>query len=243
MDTQNVGDRRYSIQEFINTTAQRERGQGFFELETERLLEVNLDQAMVWTKMGSMVAYVGAVKFTREGVLEHGVGKFLKKAFSGEGSRLIKAEGTGRVYLADEGKKVIILDLQGQSIVVNGNDLLAFEPTVQWDIKMMRSGSAMLAGGLFNVRLEGEGMVAITSHYDPMTLAVSPGQPVITDPNATIAWSGNLQPQLKTDISLKTLIGRGSGESFQMRFDGEGFVVVQPYEELSFQAKRNTSSS
>ena len=49
---------------------------------------------------------------------------------------------------------------------------------------------------------------------------------------ATIAWSGNLTPEFKTDVSLKTFFGRGSGESLQMQFRGNGFVVVQPYEEV-----------
>jgi len=60
-------------------------------------------------------------------------------------------------------------------------------------------------------------------------------QPVITDPNATVAWSGNLTPEFKTDISLKTFFGRGSGESLQMVFRGDGFVVIQPYEEVYMQ--------
>lgn len=100
---------------------------------------------------------------------------------------------------------------------------------------MMRRVAAMVSGGLFNVRFEGTGMLAITTHYDPVTLRVQPGQPVFTDPNATIAWSGNLAPEFKTDISLKTFFGRGSGESIQMMFNGDGFVVVQPYEEVAFQ--------
>ena len=94
----------------------------------------------------------------------------------------------------------------------------------------------MLAGGLFNVRLQGHGLIAITSHYDPLTLRVTPETPVITDPNATIAWSGNLTPQFRTDVTLKSFFGRGSGESIQMEFNGEGFVVVQPYEENTLQA-------
>ncbi|GIW75417.1 MAG: hypothetical protein KatS3mg104_0480 [Phycisphaerae bacterium] len=56
-----------------------------------------------------------------------------------------------------------------------------------------------------------------------------------TDPNATIAWSGNLMPKFRTDVSLKTFLGRGSGESLQMVFNGDGFVVVQPYEEVYLQ--------
>jgi uncharacterized protein (AIM24 family) len=78
-------------------------------------------------------------------------------------------------------------------------------------------------------------MIVITSHYEPLVLMTSPSMPLYTDPNATIAWSGSLTPEFKTDISLKTFFGRGSGESIQMKFQGQGFVVVQPFEERSFQ--------
>lgn len=228
------GISRYTIADFVAKTTQRDLGQGLFELERDRMLEVNLN-GEIWTKTGSMIAYLGDVKFTREGILEQGLGAMFKKAISGEGTRLTKATGRGKVYLADSGKKVSILQLQNESIFVNGNDVLAFEMSLTSEIKMMKKVAAMVSGGLFNVRLSGSGMLAITSHYDPLTLRVTPQQPVCTDPNATIAWSGNLQPELKTDISLKTFFGRGSGESLQMLFKGDGFVVVQPFEEVTFQ--------
>lgn len=227
-------DNRYSIDEFVEQSRQRDRGEGLFEMESERMLEVNLDGSIM-IKTGAMVAYVGDIKYKREGLLDKGFGKLLKKAVTGEGMRLTKAEGSGRMYLADSGKKIQILYLDDDSLFVNGNDLLALENSVEWDIKMMRKMTAMMAGGLFNVKLEGTGMVAITSHYEPMTLIVTPDQPVVTDPNATIAWSGSLTPNFKTDISLKTFVGRGSGESIQMEFVGDGFVVIQPYEEVTFQ--------
>ena len=71
----------------------------------------------------------------------------------------------------------------------------------------------------------------------PMTLKVTPQEPISCDPNATVAWSGSLEPEFKTDISLKTFFGRGSGESIQMLFRGDGFVVIQPKEEVYFQGK------
>lgn len=233
---------RHSLSDFLAQTAQQDRGQGFFELESARILEVNLGvtgggpaSPLVWTKTGSMVAYRGDVKFTREGMLEHGLGTFLKKALTGEGARLTKAEGRGKLYLADAGKKITILHLNNESLFVNANDVLAFEPSLRFSITMMKKVAAMLSGGLFNVRFEGAGLLAITTHHDPLTLQVTPDNPVVTDPNATIAWSGTLSPEFRTDISLKTLLGRGSGESLQMAFRGHGFVVVQPYEEAYLQ--------
>ena len=70
---------RYSIEEFVSQTKQKDQGQGTFELETERLLELNLNGSM-WTKMGSMVSYRGNVKFTREGILEQGFGNLLEES-------------------------------------------------------------------------------------------------------------------------------------------------------------------
>ncbi|MEC3882315.1 AIM24 family protein [Halobacillus sp. HZG1] len=221
----------YSISEFIRKTKQDESENDYFELETPRILEVNLlDQ--VWAKAGAMISYNGNIKFEREGILEHGVGRLFKKAMTGEGSSLMKATGRGRLYLADQGKKITIFDLDNETITVNGNDLLAFEPSIDWDIKLMKKVAGMVSGGLFNVTLSGSGRVAITSHYEPLTLLVRPGEPVITDPHATVAWSGHLEPNFRTDISFKTLIGRGSGESIQMEFEGDGFVIVQPFEEV-----------
>lgn len=229
-----MADNRYSLDAFLEKTKDRDLGQGLFELDSDRMLDINLN-GEVWIKMGAMIAYTGNVKFVREGILERGIGNLLKKAVSGEGAALTKASGRGSVFCADTGKKITILSLDGDAICVNGNDVLAFETSLSYDIRLMKRMTAMLAGGLFNVRLEGTGMVAITSHYDPLTLAVTPDQPVVTDPNATVLWSGNLDPEFKTDIQFKTLLGRGSGESVQLLFKGNGFVVVQPHEEVYFQ--------
>src|SRR5690606_14321255 len=87
---QRVNFGRYSISDFLTQTEQKERGQGVFELESERLLEVNL-MGRIWLKMGSMIAYRGDMRFTREGMLEHGVGRLLKRSLTGEGTRLTKA--------------------------------------------------------------------------------------------------------------------------------------------------------
>jgi uncharacterized protein (AIM24 family) len=224
---------RYTIDNFVTSTSQQDLNQGVFELENDRILEVNLEHSKIWTRTVSMVAYRGNIKFTRENLMEHGLSRMLKRAVSGEGTQLTKAEGSGKLYLAHVGKKISVLNLQGDSLIVNGNNILAFEADLGWDVKFMKM-AAWLAGGLTNIQFEGKGMVAITSHYDPLTLEVTPEHPVMTDPNATVAWSGSLTPEIKTDVSLKTFLGRGSGESVQLKFTGKGFVVVQPYEEVYY---------
>lgn len=226
---------RYTVDQFVAATAQKDDARGKFELENPYTLEVNLD-GRVWCKAGAMIGYVGGVKFTRQGLMEQGLGTLLKKMVTTEGMELMKMEGRGRVYLADAGKRVQILELgAGEQIFVNGNDMLALEDGMKYEIKMMRRVAGMASGGLFNVRVTGPGMIAMTTHYNPITLLVRTGEPVFTDPNATVAWSGTLSPEVHVDMNLKTLLGRGSGETFQLRFQGSGWVVLQPYEEVHMQ--------
>jgi uncharacterized protein (AIM24 family) len=215
--------REYTLNEFILEAAEDPNENDFFELEKPAMLEVNLNNQTILAKAGSMVAYIGNVDFKREGMLSKGLGGLLKKAFTGEGTSLMHARGTGKLYLADEGKKVKIIKLQNEAIFVNGNDVLALEEGIRNDIKMLKSVAGMLSGGLFQVRLSGTGFIAITTHGEPILLRVTPGQPVYTDPNATVAWSENLSPQIKTNITFGSFIGRGSG--------------VQPYEEVKYVQK------
>lgn len=214
--------------DFVNAHAQTDTG-GTWQLESKKMLEVHLNSNSVFTKLGAMVAYYGNLSFERASY--GGAGKFIKAAATGERAATTKASGSGILYCADQGKEISILYLENQSIFVNGSDCLAYSESLSWDI-VFTGGASMMAGGLFSLKLAGTGYVAITTHGKPLVLGVAPGQPLFTDPSATVAWSDGLQTSVKADVNLKTLLGRASGETFQMRFDGQGFVVVQPYEEI-----------
>jgi uncharacterized protein (AIM24 family) len=225
----------HSLSDFITAHEDHPAGTERFTLASDHLLGVRLAGDDVWTKRGAMVAYDGVVEFARRGLLERGVGNLVKRALGGEGGGLVRASGAGRLFLADGGKRIALLRLASDAIVVNGNDVLAFETSVQDTITMMRRIAGLVSGGLFNIRLEGTGIIAITTHHRPLVLRVRPGRPIVTDPHATVAWSGSLAPSLRADLTVGTLIGRGSGEALQMVFDGDGIVLVQPAEEVSLQ--------
>ncbi|MDQ0968100.1 uncharacterized protein (AIM24 family) [Flavobacterium sp. W4I14] len=232
-----MAQKEYTLNELIQESAENPNENDFFELEKPAMLEVNLKNQKILAKAGSMVAYIGNIDFKREGLLSKGLGGLLKKAISGEGTSLMHATGTGKLYLADECKKVKIIKLQNEAVFVNGNDVLALEDNIKNEIKMLKSIAGMMSGGLFQVKLSGSGYIAITTHGEPILLRVTGNQAVYTDPNATVAWSENLTPNIKTNLTFGSFIGRGSGESFQLEFFGEGWVLVQPYEEVKYAAK------
>lgn len=216
------------LNDFVAANAQTDKG-GTWQLESKKMLEIHLSGGNVYTKLGAMVGYYGDLKFERAGY--GGATKFLKAAATGERAATTKVTGSGILYCADQGKEISILYLENQTIFVNGADCLAYSDSLSWDI-VMTGGAGMMAGGLFSLKLSGTGYVAITTHGQPLVLGVAPGQPLFTDPNATVAWSEGLQTSVKTDVNLKTFLGKASGETFQLRFDGQGFVVIQPFEEV-----------
>jgi uncharacterized protein (AIM24 family) len=201
---------------------------GDFVLQNSKLLKVRLSQGEIQAKRGSMVAYQGEVKFEHAG--SGGLGRMLKKATTGEGTTLMKMSGSGEVFLADQAQEIFLIHLENEEITVNGPNLLAFDSDIDWDIKKVSGGaSAMLSGGLFNMALSGTGAVAILSDGPPVLLDVG-AAPTFADAQAAITWSEGVSTSLKTQVSAKAMIGKSSGESVQMAFSGQGWVLVQPSE-------------
>lgn len=220
---------------FAASLREEENPEGPFSKETSEMLEVTVD-GRVWARRGSMIAQTGSVTFERASAFSQGFTSFIKQQLTGEKAPLMKMEGDGKVYLADRKKEVFAFRLSKEQVSVNGNDLLAFEDGIDWSIEAMTSGAGgLIAGGLFNVSLSGTGTVVLTSHGEPLPLSVRPESPVFTDPQATVAWAETLSPSIETDISAKTIFGQGSGESVQLGFEGDGWVLIQPYEERPFQ--------
>jgi uncharacterized protein (AIM24 family) len=211
-----------ALQEFRET----ESGDSF-SLQNPRMLKVELADVTIQAKLGTMVAYQGEVKFERAGT--GGMSRLMKKVATGEGVDLMKISGTGEVFLAFHAQEVHLVRLEDDKITVNSSNLLAFDAGIDWDIRKVEGGSGVLAGGLFNLELAGTGWVALLSDGPPMLLQVN-GEATFADPQAAITWSSGVKTAVKTDVNLKTLIGRASGETLQMQFSGNGWVLVQPSE-------------
>ncbi len=143
-----------------------------FALQNSKLLKVSLNQVTIQAKLGSMVAYQGEVSFEHAG--SGGLGRMLKKAVSGEGTSLMRMNGTGEVFLADQAQDIHLIYLENDTITVNGPNLLAFDAGIDWDIHRLSGGAAgAMAGGLFNMHLSGTGWVAILSDGPPVLLNVA----------------------------------------------------------------------
>ena len=209
---------------FDQTHREQETNQRW-TLQSNKMLRVVLGPEVL-AAQGSMVAYQGTMDFSYQG--SKNLSGMLKKAVTGEGGSLMRVTGQGEVFFARTAQDIFLLQLEGDAITINTRSLLAFDASLGYDIRSI-GNAGLLAGGLFNLVVQGQGVAAISSDGPPMLLDCSQ-QPTFVDPQAAICWSANLQPQVKSTFKMGSLIGRGSGESFQLGFHGPGFVVVQPSE-------------
>jgi len=214
---------------FSAENLEKESAQPGIRLQSSKMVKVEL-QGECMARTGSMVAYQGQVQFQALG--SGGLGKFLKQKLTGEGVPLMKLTGQGDVFLADNAADVHLIDIEpGDALSVNGANVLAFDSTLQYDIKMVQGVGMMSSAGLFNCVFSGYGRIAVTTKGTPVVLNVD--QPTYVDPQAAICWSSSLQTgyHRAEQLGIGTLLGRRTGEAFTMSFAGQGFVIVQPSEE------------
>jgi uncharacterized protein (AIM24 family) len=216
------------------------QSQDAFTLQNSKLLKVHLNQVTVQAKVGAMVAYQGDVDFEHAG--SGGMSRFIKKAVTGEGQSLMKVAGQGEVFLADRAQDIHLIYLENDKVTVNGPNVLAFDAGIDWDIERVQGVSAMSGGGLYNTALQGTGWVAILSDGPPVLLNVATA-PTFADPQSAITWSSGVTTSVKANVKMKDLIGKGSGEQFQMAFGGQGWVLVQPSEGVIKAVSSGTSGS
>jgi len=199
-----------------------------FSLQNKKLLKIQMGYGPVWAKSGTMVAYQGEVRFENKG--SGGLGKMFKAAVSGEGVDMMQCSGQGELFVAEDAAEVQVMYLENDSISVNGNNVLAFSSSIEWDIHRIEARGAAMTGGLYNVSLRGTGYVAITTKGDPVALDVS-GSPTFGDAQAVVLWTAGVKMDVRVDTGgLKSMVRGGTGETFQMAFSGNGYVLVQPSE-------------
>jgi uncharacterized protein (AIM24 family) len=181
----------------------------------------------VMARTGSMIAYEGLIDFNPN---PPQISSMVRSWATGEGVPLMICTGQGELYLADYGKDVVVMQLTNEALSVNGKNILAFDASLQWKIERVQ-GVSMLSGmGMFNVVLRGQGWVALTSKGTPIVLDTREAETFV-DTDALVAFTEGLRVKTKRTARLGGLIGRGSGEAFQLGFQGQGFVVVQPSED------------
>ncbi|MBF6137277.1 AIM24 family protein [Nocardia otitidiscaviarum] len=230
-----------------------------FEKVNSKVVKVHAGQAGgVVARTGSMLFYQGDISFSPHQVpganQMGGMGGLMGMAgrmMAGEHERTMLAQGNGEVHYGFAGLEVHVVHMQpGATLRVEASRLLANTAGLQSSIVSVASSggqggrggglmgalrgaaSGVLTGqGMFTTQLSGQGAAVLLGHGGFIELQVGGPNPVVVDPQAFVASYGNVQTELKTAMSWRDAVGRGSGEAMQLHCVGQGVVFVQASEE------------
>ncbi|MFF3553336.1 AIM24 family protein [Streptomyces tsukubensis] len=213
---------------------------GFREINSKMVEATLVPGQRLYSQRGAMIAYRGEVGFTPSTTGgSGGIGGMIGRRVAGEATPLMKVEGSGTVMFGHGGHHIQVVELTGDTLYVEADRLLAFDGTLeQGTVFLGAQGGVMgmvrgqvTGQGLFTTTLRGHGSVAVMAHGGVIELPIVPGRPVHVDPQAYVAHHGDVQNKLSTALGWRDMVGRGSGEAFQLELSGRGAVLVQASEE------------
>ncbi|MFD9406770.1 AIM24 family protein [Streptomyces sp. NPDC059989] len=194
----------------------------------------------MYSQRGAMLAYRGEVSFTPSLTGgQGGVMGMIGRRVANEQTPLMTVEGSGTVMFGHGGHHIQVINLTGETLYVEADRLLAFDGTLQQGTMFMGSQGGVMGmvrgqvtgQGLFTTTLKGHGSVAVMAHGGVIELPIHPNRPVHVDPQAYVAHHGEVRNKLSTALGWRDMVGRGSGEAFQLELSGQGAVYVQASEE------------
>lgn len=184
----------------------------------------------VRAKNGSMVAYDGQMAFKKMTGGGEGIRGMVTRRVTGEQMTVMEVKGHGTCWFADRATEINLVRLQGEKLHVEASNLLCTDSGLRTGTSFTGLRGATQGNGLFTTTVEGTGQAAIVSAGPAVVLRVSQQYPLTVDPGAYIAHQGNVRQSFQSGVTFRTFMGEGGGEAFQIRFEGDGLVYVQPSE-------------
>ncbi|MEU3072132.1 AIM24 family protein [Streptomyces laurentii] len=201
-----------------------------FRLQGSRVLAVTLTGDAVKAKNGSMVAYDGEMSFKKMTGGGEGLRGMVTRRLTGEQMEVMEVRGQGTCWFADRATEINLVRLHGDKLYVEASNLLCTDASLRTGTTFTGLRGSSSGNGLFTTTVEGSGQAALLSDGPAVVLRVTPQYPLCVDPGAYVAHQGNLQQHFQSGVTFRTFMGEGGGEAFQIRFEGDGLVYVQPSE-------------
>ncbi|WP_405602191.1 AIM24 family protein [Streptomyces sp. NBC_01410] len=201
-----------------------------FRLQGSKVLAVDMTGDAVKAKNGSMVAYDGQMAFKKMSGGGEGIRGMVTRRLTGEQMVMMEVKGQGTCFFADRASEINLVNLHGDKLYVEASNLLCTDAGLRTGTTFTGLRGGASGNGLFTTTVEGNGQAAIMSDGPAVVLRVTPQYPLSVDPGAYIAHQGNLRQDFQSGVTFRTILGEGGGEAFQIRFEGDGLVYVQPSE-------------
>jgi len=201
----------------------------------DQVVKIEQEGGSSYFKHDSILATRGDFDLSATKPVKHSGGifgfieKLIKSKILGFETYFVEATGSGTILAGDGGHLTVIEVPEGEVVTVDQSHILFCNTPVEVTANL---DGAVLSTGLIDAEVEGPAVLVVTSECDPVPITVTPGETVHVDPQCVVAWKGDLTfiPTWKGH-ALDLLLGRTHGEEFMLEVEGEGQVLVSPYDE------------
>lgn len=186
--------------------------------------KISIENADVVIEAGAMHYMQGTIEIDSK---MPSVGGMLKSKLSGEKMVRPRYRGTGQVYLEPTFGEVTVLDLKGESWILDRGAFLACEPTVTIDAVTNKALTGIFGGeGLVQTGVSGHGKVMVSSP-GPLERIELVNDTLVVDGSFAVARTNGLQ--YKLEKATKGLFSSfTSGEGWVNTFRGTGSILIAP---------------
>ncbi|HKB71839.1 MAG TPA: tetratricopeptide repeat protein [Thermoanaerobaculia bacterium] len=138
---------------------------------------------------------------------------------------LLRASGKGSIFLADRGRKPMLVELDDEFFSAEGSRILAIGPTLSFRYEPIHDFPRRRRVDV--LKIFGRGGLVLSPARASFSIPVSGEFPLNVSSRDLVGWSGNLVPSVLPDRFLDEVMLPDSDDPPKIRFEGEGTVFTE----------------
>lgn len=168
----------------------------------------------VLVRRGTVASYGGRIAFSAD-----------PRLAGTRAEPLLKASGKGSIFLADRGRKPILVELNEEFFSAEGSRILAIGPTLSFRYEPIHDFPRRRRVDV--LKIYGKGGLVLSPARPSFSIPVSAEFPLNVSSRDLVGWSGNLVPSVLPDRFLDEVMLPDSEDPPKIRFEGEGTVLTE----------------
>ena len=168
----------------------------------------------VLVRRGTVASYGGRITFAAD-----------PRLAGTRAENLLRASGRGSIFVADPGRRPILVELNDEFFSAEGSRILAIGPTLSFRYEPIHDFPRRRRVDV--LKIFGRGGLVLSPAHASFSIPVSPDYPLNVSSRDLVGWSGNLVPSVLPDRFLDEVMLPDGDDPPKIRFEGEGTVLTE----------------
>lgn len=168
----------------------------------------------VLVRRGTVASYGGRISFSAD-----------PRLAGTRAENLLRASGRGSIFVADPGRRPLLIDLNDEFFSAEGSRILAIGPTLSFRYEPIHDFPRRRRVDV--LKIFGRGGLVLSPARATFEIPVSADYPLNVSSRDLVGWSGNLVPSVLPDRFLDEVMLPDGDDPPKIRFEGEGNVLTE----------------